>query len=245
MNLNIRTATVVAAITIVIVMRLFRFSLIKSSVLSGIPKLTPSRPKTWLLSLPPILCISCRDSISSYSIRREPLILLVCFDRETVEVLNSAYPNPCSNGELFQPTSYSTPFPRAYYKMLVSTLRNILRQTSRGRFSAPKETTSSFGGSHWNHLVWRDLANWSWIRLPLTDFSVSHSSLTLPTSRWCNCLRLCIYDGGYDGFVGFSHTTLPAIAAPNCSSFLQACARSGCPACWTVITHDSKDCVLF
>ena len=34
---------------------------------SGIPKLTPPRPKTWLLSLPPILCISCRDSISSYS----------------------------------------------------------------------------------------------------------------------------------------------------------------------------------
>ena len=34
---------------------------------SGIPKLTPQRPKTLLLSLPPILCISCRDSISSYS----------------------------------------------------------------------------------------------------------------------------------------------------------------------------------
>ena len=34
---------------------------------SGIPKLTPPRPKTWLLSLPPILCINCRDSISSYS----------------------------------------------------------------------------------------------------------------------------------------------------------------------------------
>ena len=34
---------------------------------SGIPKLTPQRPKTLLLRLPPILCISCRDSISSYS----------------------------------------------------------------------------------------------------------------------------------------------------------------------------------
>ena len=34
---------------------------------SGIPKLTPQRPKTLLLCLPPILCISCRDSISSYS----------------------------------------------------------------------------------------------------------------------------------------------------------------------------------
>ena len=34
---------------------------------SGIPKLTPCRPKPALLSLPPILCINCRDSISSYS----------------------------------------------------------------------------------------------------------------------------------------------------------------------------------
>ena len=34
---------------------------------SGIPKLTPPKPKSWLLRLPPILCISCRDSISSYS----------------------------------------------------------------------------------------------------------------------------------------------------------------------------------
>ena len=34
---------------------------------SGIPKLTPRMPKHPLLSLPPILCINCRDSISSYS----------------------------------------------------------------------------------------------------------------------------------------------------------------------------------
>ena len=34
---------------------------------SGIPKLTPPKPKSWLLRLPPILCISCRDSLSSYS----------------------------------------------------------------------------------------------------------------------------------------------------------------------------------
>ncbi len=34
---------------------------------SGIPKLTPQMPKHLLLSLPPILCINCRDSISSYS----------------------------------------------------------------------------------------------------------------------------------------------------------------------------------
>ena len=34
---------------------------------SGIPKLTPCQPKPTLLSLPPILCINCRDSISSYS----------------------------------------------------------------------------------------------------------------------------------------------------------------------------------
>ena len=34
---------------------------------SGIPKLTPSTPKDRLLCLPPILCINCRDSISSYS----------------------------------------------------------------------------------------------------------------------------------------------------------------------------------
>ena len=34
---------------------------------SGIPKLTPRTPKCSLLRLPPILCINCRDSISSYS----------------------------------------------------------------------------------------------------------------------------------------------------------------------------------
>ena len=34
---------------------------------SGIPKLTPHMPKHMLLRLPPILCINCRDSISSYS----------------------------------------------------------------------------------------------------------------------------------------------------------------------------------
>ena len=34
---------------------------------SGIPKLAPQTPKRLLLSLPPILCINCRDSISSYS----------------------------------------------------------------------------------------------------------------------------------------------------------------------------------
>ena len=34
---------------------------------SGIPKLTPHMPKHMLLCLPPILCINCRDSISSYS----------------------------------------------------------------------------------------------------------------------------------------------------------------------------------
>ena len=34
---------------------------------SGIPKLTPYPPKEIFPSLPPILCINCRDSISSYS----------------------------------------------------------------------------------------------------------------------------------------------------------------------------------
>ena len=34
---------------------------------SGIPKVTPRKPKPTPLSLPPILCINCRDSISSYS----------------------------------------------------------------------------------------------------------------------------------------------------------------------------------
>ena len=34
---------------------------------SGIPKLAPQDPKALFLSLPPILCINCRDSISSYS----------------------------------------------------------------------------------------------------------------------------------------------------------------------------------
>ena len=34
---------------------------------SGIPRLAPPSPKERLLSLPPILCINCRDSISSYS----------------------------------------------------------------------------------------------------------------------------------------------------------------------------------
>ena len=33
----------------------------------GIPRLTPQRPKPLLRSLPPILCIRYRDSISSYS----------------------------------------------------------------------------------------------------------------------------------------------------------------------------------
>ena len=34
---------------------------------SGIPKLAPQTPKRLLHCLPPILCINCRDSISSYS----------------------------------------------------------------------------------------------------------------------------------------------------------------------------------
>ena len=34
---------------------------------SGIPTATPPRPKPWLHSLPPILCIMSRISVSSYS----------------------------------------------------------------------------------------------------------------------------------------------------------------------------------
>ena len=44
-----------------------RFRLEPQQSKSGIPKLTPQEPKPLLLCLPPILCINCRDSISSYS----------------------------------------------------------------------------------------------------------------------------------------------------------------------------------
>ena len=44
-----------------------RYRLESQQSKSGIPKLAPQTPKRLLLSLPPILCINCRDSISSYS----------------------------------------------------------------------------------------------------------------------------------------------------------------------------------
>ena len=44
-----------------------RYRLESQQPKSGIPKLTPRTPKRPFLRLPPILCISCRDSISSYS----------------------------------------------------------------------------------------------------------------------------------------------------------------------------------
>ena len=44
-----------------------RYRLESQQSKSGIPKLAPHTPKRLLLSLPPILCINCRDSISSYS----------------------------------------------------------------------------------------------------------------------------------------------------------------------------------
>ena len=44
-----------------------RYRLESQQSKSGIPKLTPHMPKHMLLRLPPILCINCRDSISSYS----------------------------------------------------------------------------------------------------------------------------------------------------------------------------------
>ena len=129
--------------------------------------------------------------------------------------------------------------------MLVSTLRNILRQTSRWCFSAPLENHLIFWWPHWNHLIWTWFSHpTSRYDSPLLDFSSSRPRWPTTDRRVVNCLRLYASDVGYYGFAWFSQRTVQH-SCPQLLQIITSLCKSSLPTCWTVITHGSGAAFFF